>query len=706
MSTVILAEKPSQAKAYAEAFQKVESKDGYFIVSDNELPSATITYGFGHLVSLFEPEQYNEEWKKWSLNNLPILPEKYQFQVSKGKSKQYKIVKSLLDKADTIIIATDSDREGEAIARLIINLSGNSNKEIKRLWINSLEKDEIKNGFKHLKNGEDYFSTYKEAETRQIADWLVGINLSRLYTLYMQQNGLKGVFSIGRVQTPTLYLIYQRNKEIENFISKPFYELYSNFSNELKAYQGKYKDRFDTLEELEEFKVKNNLSNDSTGVIEDVSVEEKKVYPPKLFSLSDLQAAANKKFGYGASESLEIVQHLYEKKHLSYPRTDTNYIGTPEFNYLKANLSSFLTLVNENISDPQLEENKRYVNGAEVQEHYSIIPTKTLPKLESLQEKERNIYQMVLYRTLAIFEKPYIYDETTILTNVNEISFKSSGKVEKDIGWKQLYKNTAVTKNEDEQVLPAVAVNEKYESELITKDGKTKPQSYYTEGTLITGMKHIGRTLDDKDSKDILKETEGIGTEATRANVIDTLKKQEYIMVKKNKIYVTEKGETLCEVIKDDEISNSKMTAQWEKYLKKIRDKSGTQEAFLTSIQKFIVHLIEKVPVTFENSQVKVHADKIDQESVIGICPLCQESILDKGKFYGCSGYKNGCKFSLPKKWSNKTIPKKNIKELIEKKETSLIKGFKSKKDYPFDAKLKLTDSSKLEFVFPEKKIK
>ena len=701
-NTVILAEKPSQAKAYTEAFSKVEKKDGYYSVSDNELPNATITYGYGHLVSLYEPEKYNSDWKKWRLDTLPIFPENYQFQVSKGKSKQYKIVKGLLDKADNIIIATDSDREGEAIARLIINLSGNSHKTIKRLWINSLETAEIKNGFQHLREGSEFYSTYKEAETRQIADWLVGINLSRLYTLYMQKSGFKGVFSIGRVQTPTLYLIYQRNKEIENFVSKPFFELYATFNNENGQYHGKYKERFDTTDDLQHFKDSHGLNKDANGVVEDVKVEEKKNYAPRLFSLSDLQSAANKKFGYGASESLSIVQNLYEKKYLSYPRTDTNYIGTPEFNYLKSNLSQYLNLVGEQIKHPQLEENKRYVNGKKVQEHYSIIPTKTLPKLEGLAEKERNIYQLVLYRTLAIFEEPYIYDETTILTKMNDVLFKTTGEVEKTLGWKQLYKKTDKEKGtEDEQVLPSVKTGEAFQAKLFHKEGKTKPQSYYTEGTLITAMKNVGRSIENEDSKDILKETEGIGTEATRANIIETLKKQEYIKIQRNKMYVTQKGITLCEIIKDDEITNSEMTAQWEKYLKKIRHKEGTQEAFLQSIKNFITHLNEKIPSTFEISHIKEQAIKIEQDNTIGKCPSCSGNIVDKGKFYGCTRYSHGCKFSLPKKWSSKMLTQKNIKDLLLKKETSLIKGFKSKKGHIFNAKLKI-DNNKLEFDFSD----
>jgi len=699
---VILAEKPSQAKAYAHAFDSYQRKDGFYQVKGIYQSETVITYGYGHLVELNDPANYTQDWKKWQITTLPIFPETYQFNVSKDKQKQYKIVKRQLDSADEIIIGTDSDREGEAIARLIIRLSSNQDKPIKRLWINSLEKDEIQKGLKNLKNGENFETMFKSAETRQIADWLVGINLTRLYTLYMQQNGLKGTFTIGRVQTPSLFLIYQRNQEIENFISKPFYELYGTFYTEKGEYEGKYSGRFNTEDELNHFLRENNIDSISKlnrAKVKNVDVKEKRQQAPRLFSLSDLQATANKRFKYSASKTLSVAQSLYDKKVLSYPRTDTNYIGSPEFNYLKDNLNSYLNLANAEIKTPQLEENARFVNGKKVQEHYAIIPTKTLPELEKLTKDEKNIYLLVLLRTLAIFETPYIYEETKIETLINDVLFKTTGKVEIDKGWKRLYKNDS-KKEKQEKELPKVSVGDQYNSSITKKEGKTQPPKYYTQGTIITAMKNVGRSVEDEENKKILNEAEGIGTEATRANILDTLKRQEYITIKSNNIYVTEKGKTLCEVVKEDEISDVNMTAQWERYLKKIKNNQGTQEAFLGSIERFIEHLIEKVPKTFSNSNIKEHAKTIQAEKIVGTCPKCGESIIDKGKFYGCTGFKeNNCKFSLPKKWSKKSIPKTNIKQLIEKGETTEIKGFKSKKGYKFNAKLKLEDM-KLQFVF------
>lgn len=698
--TVILAEKPSQAKAYAEAFQSYEKHDGFYRVKGLLNTSETvITFGYGHLVELYDAHDYNDNWKKWQINNLPIFPEQYKFKISKDKKKQYNIVKGHLDSANEIIVATDSDREGEAIARLIIRLSSNHHKPIKRLWINSLETNEIKKGFKELRNGEDYYSTFKSAETRQIADWLVGINLTRLYTLYMQENGLKGTFTIGRVQTPTLYLIFQRNQEIKKFTSKNFYELYADFKHTNGIYRGKYKKRFDTKNEINSFTSEHDLNVQEKAVIKKVNVEEKKNFAPKLFALSDLQSLANKKFKYSADKTLSIAQKLYEKQILSYPRSDSNYIGTPEFNYLKSKLDDYLELINEEIKEPQTEENKRFVNSEKVQEHYAIIPTKTLPKLNDLSQDEQNIYLLVVSRMLAIFETPYRYEETTIETMISDVLFETKGKTEIDKGWKRLIKDN---KDSQDTILPPVKETDTVDYELETRQGETKPPSYYTEGTLLTAMKNVGNKLDDKSNKDILKETEGIGTEATRSNVIETLKKQEYITIKKGKIYVTDKGNLLCEMIADDEITNAEMTATWEKYLKQIQENKGTQEAFLKSIQNFIEHLITQVPKKFKANQsnIKNAVEQIEEEDKVATCPNCQNAIVDKGKFYGCTGYSKGCKFSLPKKWSGKTLTQKNIQDLIEKKKTSKIKNFKSKKGNRYSAYLLLTDDYKIDMEF------
>lgn len=688
--TVILAEKPNQAANYAAAFDTKERKDGYYIVSNDNYLNAIITYGYGHLISLLSPDEYDEKYKKWNLTTLPIFPKPFKFKVSQGKGKQYNIVKKHLNAADEIIIATDPDREGEAIARYIINHTGNTDKPTKRLWVNSNEVEEIQKAFKQLKDGKETYGFYKEAETRAYADWLVGMNLSRLYSIYMQKIGIRDSFSIGRVQTPTLYLIYQRNKEIENFVVKSFYELYANFSHEKGSYQGKYTERFNSIEELEAFTKQYDIKD--AGTVSEVITEEKRTYAPKLFSLSDLQTSMNKKYKYKVAKVLDIVQNLYEKKFVSYPRTASNLIGTPEFEYLKENLNHYLNLVGETIETPIMTENKRYVDSAKVLEHYAIIPTKTIPELSKLSIEEQNIYKSILYRTLSIFEKPYVYDETTILTDVNNIEFKTTGQIEKDLGWKRLIKNQNETKNSP---LPNLVKGNTVDSVLETKEGKTTPPKYFTEGSLITAMKTVGKKLDDED-RIILNEIEGIGTQATRASVIEALGNQKYISYKGNNIILTEKGDILCNSLKENEITNAELTAQWEKHLRRVREGALTQEAFIGSIQRFISHLIIEAPSIFSSKEIKSQVDKLEKEKAIATCTLCSENIINKGKFLGCSGYPN-CKFTLSKEFRKKKLTKKNISELLDLQKT-IVTGIKSSSGSKYNAKVQLNDSGFIEF--------
>ena len=348
MTTVILAEKPSQARSYVQAFQKSTKKQGYYTVSDPVLPQNTvITYGFGHLVELATPEKYDQKYKQWALSNLPIFPDKYKFIVPTDKKTQFKVVKDLLTKADTVIVATDSDREGENIAWSIMNQAriNLKSKTIKRLWINSLEKDAILNGFKNLKDGWTYYPAYKEAQTRQISDWLVGMNGSPLYTLLLRQNGVRGVYSIGRVQTPTLYMVYQRDQAIKKFKPEPYFEL----NAEILANQQKFVSKLDPYQRFKDetgliifMQAKNVQKGSQAGLIKDVQKQGKKRASPQLFSLSSLQSAMNKRYHASASQTLAAIQSLYEAKLLSYPRTDCAYITDEEFSYLVANLTKYL----------------------------------------------------------------------------------------------------------------------------------------------------------------------------------------------------------------------------------------------------------------------------------------------------------------------------------------------------------------------------
>ena len=710
MTTVILAEKPSQARSYVEAFQRSTKKQGYYIINDSLLPPDTvITFGFGHLVELAAPEAYDAKYKHWSLSNLPISPAHYQFIVPTDKKAQFKIVKEWLSKADTIVVATDSDREGENIAWSIMNQAkiNLKQKTIKRLWINSLEKDAIRSGFKALKDGWAFYPKYQEAQTRQISDWLIGMNGSPLYTLLLRQNGVRGVYSIGRVQTPTLYMVYQRDQAIKNFKPEPYFELNAEilanqqkFNAKLDPYQ-RFKDESGLIVFMQGKNVEKGLQS---GLIKDVQKQAKKSASPRLFSLSALQTMINRRYHASAADVLKAVQALYEAKYLSYPRTDSQYITDQEFTYLRQNLARYQKLVSKEIALPQIEPQSRYVNGKKVQEHHAIIMTKTVPsqeQLAKLSKLEQQVYDLVLRTTLAMFADPYEYEETTVIAQVGNANFKATGKVPTKQGWKILFDNQK-TDEQEPDTLPPVQKGEQVQINLQTLQKKTTPPVPFTEGTLITAMKTAGRSLDDEASVAILKDVEGIGTEATRANILEVLKNRGYLVTEKNKLHVSEAGITLCKAVELEPLLTSpEMTAKWEQALQQISTEERTPDNFLSQIKKFVAKLIADVPTQLTgNAAIKqqINHQQQAQKSAEVFLETPQATVLNKQKFYIVKP-KQGEDFTLPKKWSSKTLGKTAIKALVTKGETSKLKGFKSKKGKSFDAKLKL-DGHKLSFDF------
>ncbi|KGP91772.1 DNA topoisomerase III [Pontibacillus chungwhensis BH030062] len=708
---VILAEKPSQAKAYADAFQIKEKTKTYIeLKPDSTFPEgATITWGIGHLVELKEPHDYKPEWKKWKLDQLPIVPDQFYEKVSSGKWEQFKAVKSLFQKADVIINGADVDREGSNIFYSILRLTGVKGKPVKRLWINSLEKDEVRKGFNQLQTNEKDLLLFDEAKARQISDWMVGINASRLFTVLLQKKGFSGYLSIGRVQSPTVYLIYQRQKEIENFVSEPFYQIEGLFQAEKGSYKGlakiKEKDKAKVQALMDQHGLKEK--EDIRGTVQSVDKKTKHQKSPKLHSLSTLQSVANKRWKYSPSQVLKTMQKLYEKRLVTYPRTDCNYITDNEFSYLVKNLGRYQEAMNVSFTPASTRPSKRYVDSSKVQEHYAIIPTKTVPtqnKINGLSREEKNIYSEIMLNTLAMFHEDYVYEETTIMTDVKGLAFKSTGRTEVKRGWKELFPKPAKSKQEKDPLLPEVKNGEEVGARLHIKESMTQPPKPYTEGQLINMMKTCGKLIDNEEDVEILKEVEGLGTEATRSGIIETIKAQKYIEVKKNIVYVTEKGITLCEAIEGTLLSSPAMTAKWESYLKKIGNGQGSKQTFIKQTNQFIHKLIEETPASIEKVKVRDtgEGNKKKYNTPIAKCPACPTgSIVDRYKFYGCSAYKEGCKVSFPKKLAGKTLTQNMIKTLCEKKQTKVLKGFKGKK--PFSTALKLDQEYKIKFDFENK---
>lgn len=711
MNTVIFAEKPSQAKAYADAFT-VKSRQKTHIELNpcsTFTSGAIITWGIGHLVELKEPKEYKKEWAKWDLASLPILLDHYQFKVSSDKRAQFNFIKQLFNRSDvsTIINGCDVDREGSNIFYSIFNMTGAKDKTIKRLWINSLEADEIQRGFNSLQDNKKDLLLYEEARARQISDWIVGMNGSRLYTLLLQQKGFSDSLSIGRVQSPTVFLIYQRQLEIDNFKSEPFFEVEAMFTAENGTYKGKAKAKEAKKELLIELLRKHNLSTRTPGIVTSVKTKDKRTPPPLLHALSTLQATANRLWKTSPANVLKTVQNLYEKKLVTYPRTDSRHITQNEFSYLARQVESYQNLIGKPFSVTSLSPKKRYVDGSKVQEHHAIIPTKKIPSesvVNKLSSLERNIYEEIIRTTLAMFHTDYLYTETKITTEVNDLPFFTTGKTERDKGWKDLFTRTTKKNDKDAITLPLIHEQEKVQSKIEITEGKTKPPKPYTEGQLIAMMKTCGKLVDNKEETTILKEVEGLGTEATRSGIIETIKRHNYIKVTKNIVSITDKGRLLCQAIDGNLLSSPSMTAKWESYLRKIGNGEGTEVKFLNNISKFIQSLLDDVPGQLDSHKIDptliTASSGRTRKSAICLCPTCKKGqiIAHKG-FYGCTEYRNGCKQTFPTIFLKKKLTPNQIKSLCVNGSTNMIKGFVSKQDKKFNAKLSL-DKGKLKFDF------
>ncbi|KEZ47131.1 type IA DNA topoisomerase [Metabacillus indicus] len=702
---VILAEKPDQGRKLAAPFPSVK-KEGYLEIKPCQVfpDGAKITWAIGHLVELKNPDEYKDEWKKWRFETLPIIPDHFSYKVSKGKAKQFKIVKELLKEADEIIIGTDPAREGENIARLLIMMAGAEKKSVKRLWTSSLTENAIMKGFTELYDGSKTIHLYHEAQARQISDWLVGLNASRLYTLHLQKKGIRDVFSVGRVQTPVLKLIYDRQKEIENFKPEPFFELQAAFEVSAGNYTGKLKGRFKSPEELFSAVgpeiVKGKTLYEAT--VKSAETAEKRVPPPKLHSLSTLQAKLNKQRKMSPSGVLKTAQSLYEKGYISYPRTDSQYITEEEFGYIKARIGQYQETLSLSCTPARLSPSKRFVDAKRVSDHYAIVPTEkrvTQAAYNSFSGEQKAVYEEVIKTALGMFMEDYVYDETTILTSIGKNDFISKGRTMKKPGWKTLYQKETDSPEEkaDLQMLPKVAAGEPAKAEIGVKDGMTQPPKPYTQGQLITLMKTAGKHVEDKEMREALNSTEGLGTEATRSGIIDTLLMRKFIEVKKNEVFVTPKGEVLCEAVDGTLLSKPEMTAKWEVYLKGIGSGEKSKEVFIETAKKFCYTLISQAGESMEKLEVAIPPQQ-ETRAAICACPACQKgSIMDRKTFYGCTEYKSGCKQTFPKKLLGKSISAAQIKTLCQKGKTNKLKGFKGKK--PFDASLVLKDG-KIGFSF------
>lgn len=688
---VCIAEKPSVAKEIAEVLGAKDRKDGYF-----EGNGYQVTWSFGHLCELKEPHEYDSAYREWNLNMLPILPQKFGIKLkdNKGIEKQFNTIATLFSKAKEIINCGDAGQEGELIQRWIIS-KANCNKPLKRLWISSLTEEAIREGFKKLKDGKDYESLYYAGYSRAAADWLLGMNATRLFTI-KYGNG-KQVLSVGRVQTPTLAMIVNRQLEINDFKSSVFFELKTNYREVI--FNGNV-ERF--------YENKKSIAEDILASIKDVpleitSIETKKgkETAPRLFDLTSLQVECNKKFGYSADDTLKTIQNLYEKKFVTYPRVDTTYLPNDVYPKIPGILNSMINyqqLVKPLLSGPIRKSNKIF-DDKKVTDHHAIIPTNV--KAQGLAGNEAQVYDVIAKRFIAAFYPDCEVSNTTVLAAVKDIEFKATGKQILDPGWRIVYSKETTSDDEQEetQLLPAFEKGEKGPHKAYLAEGKTSPPKPFTEATLLRAMETAGKQIDDEELRELMKDN-GIGRPSTRAAIIETLFRRDYIRRERKNLVPTSTGMELIGVISNELLKSAEMTGNWEFKLRQIEKGQYKAEAFLQEMKLMVSELVSQVR-SESSKRITIATTEAEKKTVkedVVVCPKCKKGNMLKGKSaFGCSNFKNGCDFKVPFLLMNKKLSDNQILTLVEKGKTPVIKGFdigSIKKD----GVLKLTTSFNIEF--------
>lgn len=682
---VVIAEKPSVALDISKVIGANEKRNGYY-----EGNNYLVTWCVGHLVENAMPEDYNPDYKKWSLDNLPIIPGEWKTKVSNKTKDQFKVIKELVNREDVeeLICGTDSGREGELIFRLVYNKIG-SKKPIKRLWISSMTKESIENGFKNIRAGEEFDNLYKSAFCRSKADWIVGLNATRLYTgLYNQ------MLNVGRVQTPTINLIVQRDLEIENFESKQYFLV--------KADTGLFiaSKRVDGITEAYSIV---NKCNGKYAAVKDIVKEEKSIKPSALLDLTSLQREANKLLGFSAQQTLDLAQSLYEKKVITYPRTDSKFLSDDmkdETNELINNIVNSNILV-ENLKDIySLEEVKinNIINNKKVSDHHAIIPTKEALKDDlSLTSSEEKILNIIMFKLLEGVYKPIKQTNIKINLGIEDETFEFSGKQILDNGFRiieRLMKEKLnIESEEDNNSFEGdVTIGQIFENvELSSQAKKTQPPKYYTEATLLSAMENVGRLVEDKELKESL--SKGLGTPATRAAIIEQILKKGFIKREGKKLIATTEGKDLMKILPED-IKSPELTATWEYKLEKVSNGELSESDFLEDIKHYITGLIGNAKENLNKDFVKSK-----EKEVIGKCPRCSKNVYEGKLNFYCEASKE-CGFSLWKKDKFFTNAKKEINKSIAKKLLKdgkvEVKGlYSAKKDKKYDATIVLEDTGK-----------
>ncbi len=672
---VCIAEKPSVARDIANVLGATKTCQGYM-----EGNGYQVTWTFGHLCELKEPHEYAERWKFWDLWDLPMIPERYGIKLKddEGVKRQFAVIEKLMQAADEIVNCGDAGQEGELIQRWVMQ-KAQAKCPVKRLWISSLTEEAIREGFNSLKDQSEYQSLYAAGLSRAIGDWTLGMNATRLYTLkYRSSKGQ--VLSIGRVQTPTLALIVRRQLEIDNFTPEPYWILSTVYRDvTFSATKGK----FTTQEEGETFleKVVN-----APFTVTDISAKKGTEAPPRLYDLTSLQVDCNKKFGYSAEQTLQLIQSLYEKKYTTYPRVDTTYLSDdiyPKCANMLMGIRGY-----EQFTAPlhgkKLIKSKKVFDSSKVTDHHAIIPTGVAA--QNLTDMERNVYDLVARAFIAVFYPDCKFLTTTVLGEVDKVEFKATGKQITEQGWRVIFasdskKNVSVEQAENEEkVLPEFTVGESGPHTPSLMEKWTQPPKPYTEATLLRAMETAGKLVDNDELRDALKEN-GIGRPSTRAAIIETLFKRKYIRKERKNLIATPTGVELIGLIHEELLKSAELTGIWEKKLREIEKNKYDARQFLDELKQMVTEIVTTVRSDYSNRHValttdedlkkkktvrnKETADKpkpqpkrvkeqkeetANADEWIGLpCPVCKEGKIIKGHTaYGCSRWKEGCTFRRP----------------------------------------------------------
>lgn len=692
---VCIAEKPSVAREIAKVLgAKNSSNKGYI-----EGNGYQVTWTFGHLCTLKEPHEYTPDWKRWSLSSLPMIPPRFGIKLIDSPSyiEQFQIIEKLMQNADEVINCGDAGQEGELIQRWVMQKAGVTC-PVSRLWISSLTEEAIREGFQKLKTQDSFNKLYEAGLSRAIGDWLLGMNATRLYTLKYGQN--RQVLSIGRVQTPTLALIVNRQTEIANFTPEPYWELKTIYRNTtFSSTKGKFSDKvegenFLTVVKEEDFEVT------------DTSEKKGKEFPPRLFDLTSLQVECNKKFAFSADETLKLIQSLYEKKVTTYPRVDTTYLSDDIYPKIPATLKGMTDYaeLTSPLLGKKLPKSKKVFDDTKVTDHHAIIPTGVRPN--NLSENERKVYDLIAKRFIAAFYPDCQISTTTVMGKVGKVEFKVTGKQILEPGWRVVFgaeqKDPDAEPTDEEGILPEFIKGERGPHEPVLGEKWTQAPKPYTEATLLRAMETAGKLVDNDDLRDALKEN-GIGRPSTRAAIIETLFKRNYVRKEKKNLIATPTGMELIGTIQEELLKSAELTGLWEKKLRQIE--KGTYEArtFLEELKQLVCQIVsnvfsdtsarsitiqeavaekqietkekkkpaaskEKAPksdgapkgkATKEKDMAKKETspgaetkalpeNNLQAPSVKLVCPICHKGTILRGKMaYGCSEYKNGCTFRM-----------------------------------------------------------